>query len=291
MGVVRLLLVGRPINQSNRGELLILLVCVVASITLMSLPTRMRDLVAGQLEMVLFSPYNKFVDFTQYVRTVNEQNMLLKQRIVELELQADTARRMVEDAGRLAGPALDPGYAGDLIPCRVIQRRRARFATSIKIESLVPVDWQPWQPVVSVAGYLGRLRTIINDREAWVELLTSPDFALGVEIEGTGLLGILRPQGEKFVLDMVGVQEEVVVGQRVITSGIAEVKDGVDSEPSRPMTPRGFPVGTIVTATDPRNQIFKKITVAPAASLKYNETVFVVIPLVHRDGDGQGGVW
>ena len=91
-------------------------------------------------------------------------------------------------------------------------RERGRFATMIKIESLVPVAWEPWLPVISQAGYLGRLRSIINEREAWVELLTAPDFALGVEFERTGLLGVLRPRADSFVVEMVGRDEDVRVG-------------------------------------------------------------------------------
>lgn len=282
---------GRPNYPSNRGEVLILLVCAAASITLMSLPPTTRDVVADWLQDFLFAPANEFDQFLQDVNNVNDENMELKKRVLELELQADAARRMVEDAGRLAGPAINPGYAGDLIPCRVVQRRRAVYATSIKIESLVPVDWQPWQPVVSVSGYMGRLRTILNDREAWVELMTAPDFALGVEIEETGLLGILRPRGDEFILEMVGLQERVEVGQTVITSGIAESEDSSDAEAAQVITQRGYPVGTIVEVTDPDNAVVKEIIVEPAANFHFNETVFVVIPLGHGDGRGQGGQW
>ena len=45
----------------------------------------------------------------------------------------------LRDAERMAGPALDPGFTGDLVPCRVVMRQRGRFATMIKIQSAVPV--------------------------------------------------------------------------------------------------------------------------------------------------------
>jgi hypothetical protein len=199
--------------------------------------------------------------------------------VAELELLATTGERMQRDAGRMAGPALDPGYEGDLVPCRVIMRQRARFATMIKVHSLVPVNWKPWQPVISSAGYLGRLRLVINDREAWVELLTAPEFALGVEIERTGLLGVLRPRGNRFVVEMVGRDEDVRPGDTVITSGIAEIREGASDPGAAAPTPRGFPVGTIVETSSPSDQIFKLIVVDPAASLDFNESVFVVTPL------------
>ena len=60
---------------------------------------------------------------------------------------------------------------------------------------------------------------------------------------------------------------------------IAEIREG-DADPgSSALTPRGFPVGTIVETSSPSDQIFKRIVVDPSASFDFNETVFVVTPL------------
>lgn len=280
---------GKSLSFPLRGELLTLVVCVALSVTLLVLPSGTRIFVADRLGLVLTSPYWKVRDFGEDVLQTRDDNAWLKKRVAEMELLATTGERMQRDAGRMAGPALDPGYDGDLVPCRVVVRQRARFATMIKVHSLIPVDWRPWQPVISSAGYLGRLRSVINDREAWVELITSPDFALGVEIERTGLLGVLRPRGDRFVVDMVGRDEDVQVGDTVITSGIAEIREG-DADPGgAALTPRGFPVGTIVEISSPSDKLFKQIVVDPAASFNFNETVFVVTPLATGPVSGAGG--
>ena len=280
---------GKSFSFPLRGELLTLVVCVAFSVTLLVLPPDTRILVADRLSLVLTSPYWKLRDFGQDVLQTRDDNAWLKKRIAEMELLATTGERMQRDAGRMAGPALDAGYDGDLVPCRVVVRQRARLATMIKVHSLVPVNWRPWQPVISSAGYLGRLRSVINDREAWVELITSPDFAVGVEIERTGLLGVLRPRGDHFVADMVGRDEDVQAGDTIITSGIAEIREG-DADPGgAALTHRGFPVGTIVEASSPSDKLFKRIVVDPAASFNFNETVFVVTPLATGPVSGAGG--
>lgn len=268
----------------DRGTLT-LGICVVLAVTLLALPRDARVQVADRLGTVLTGPYWSVRNFGEDVSRVHEQNAWLLQRVVQLELGAAGAERSQLDALRLAGPALDPGYAGELVPCRVVMRERGRFATMIKIESLVPVAWEPWLPVVSQAGYLGRLRSIINEREAWVELLTAPDFALGVEFEGSGLLGILRPRADSFVVEMVGRDEDVKVGDALITSGLAEIRRNEDAAGAAAATPRGFPVGTVSRVDAPSDQIFKVIEVEPAASFDRNETVYVVTPL----GGGEGG--
>ena len=282
-------MMGRSFSFPLRGESLTLAVCVVLSVTLLVLPSHTRILVADRLGLVLTSPYWHARDFGRDVLKTRDDNAWLKMRVAELELLAATGERMQRDASRLAGPAVDPGYDGDLVPCRVVMRQRARFATLLKVHSLVPVDWQPWQPVISSAGYLGRLRTVIDDREAWVELLTAPGFALGVEIERTGLLGVLRPRGDGFVVEMVGRDEDVRAGDTVITSGIAEIREGAVDPGGAALTPRGFPVGTIVETSSPSDQIFKRILLAPAASFDFNETVFVVTPLASGPAAGRRG--
>jgi rod shape-determining protein MreC len=268
----------RPFDASGKGEVLTLILCVALSITLLVLPTDSRIRVADRLGLVLTSPYWQVRNFGEDVIRTRDENAWLQQRISELELMADTGDRMVRDANRMAGPALDPGFEGELIPCRVVMRQRSRFATMIKIQSLVAVDWHPWQPVISSKGYLGRLRSVISPNEAWVELLSAPDFALGVEMDRTGLLGVLHPRAERFVVDMVGRDEDIKVGDLVITSGIAEIREGDDLALAGGLTPRGFPVGIVSQVSSPSDMIFKEIIVQPSAKFDYNETVFVVVP-------------
>jgi len=269
-------MVVRSPNFSFRGEILTLVVCVGLSLTLLFLPAETRVYVADRLGLVLTAPYWNLRNYGEDVLHIRDENAWLKIRVAELELMAAAGDRMHRDAERMVGPALDPGFDGELVPCRVIMRRRSRFATMIKVRSMAPVAWQSWMPVISQAGYLGRLRTVINDREAWVELLSAPDFALGIEIERTGLLGVLRPRGDRFVVEMVGRDEDVQPGDLIITSGIAEIRELPGSAVDEVLTPRGFPVGLITSATSPSDKIFKEITVTPAASFKRNETVFVV---------------
>lgn len=280
---------GKSFSFPLRGELLTLVVCVALSVTLLYLPSGTRVLVADRLGLVLTSPYWRARDYAQDVFRIREDNAWLKKRVAELELLAATGERMQRDAGRMAGPAIDPGYDGDLVPCRVVMRQRARFATMIKVQSLFPVTWQSWQPVISSAGYLGRVHSVINGREAWVELLTAPHFALGVEIERTGLLGVLRPRGDRFIMEMIGRDEDVQPGDTVITSGIAEIREGAADPGGAALTPRGFPVGTIVESSSPSDQIFKWVVVDPSASFDFNETVFLVTPLAPLPGKSAGG--
>ncbi|MBK6732919.1 MAG: rod shape-determining protein MreC [bacterium] len=274
---------GRQHRFSPRGEVTALVSCVGLSLLLLFLPGDARVLVADSLSVVLTDPWMRVRSFAGDVVTLRGENAELQQRVAELELQASAADRELSDAARLAGPALDAGYTGELVPCRVVMRQRGRQVTMIKIASAQPVGWRVYQPVVSRAGYLGRVRQIVSAREAWVELLTAPDFALGVEIERTGLVGILRPHASTIRVDMIGRDEDVAPGDLVITSGITEVRD-MAGTPDAGQTPRGFPLGVVATVEKPADGMFKDITIDLAASADVNETVFVVTSL----GAGMG---
>lgn len=265
-------------RYSQRGETLSLVVCAGLSLLLLFLPGDARVLVADRLAVVLTGPWTRVRDFSQDVVRLRSENADLQTRVAELELQAAAAARQAADAARMAGPALDPGYTGDLIPCRVVSRQRGRQVTMIKISSAQPVGWRVYQPVVSRTGYLGRVRQIVSPREAWVELLTAPDFALGVELQRTGLVGILRPRASTICVDMIGRDEDVAEGDTVITSGITEVRDLAGASDGG-QTPRGFPLGIVAAVEKPADGMFKEITLKLAASADVNETVFVVTRL------------
>lgn len=269
---------GRLHRFTPRGEIAALVACVGLSLLLLFLPVDARVLVADRLSVVLVDPWLRLRGFAQDVVRIRQENAELQRRVEELELQAAASARELSDAARLAGPALDAGYAGDLVPCRVVMRQRGRQVTMIKIASAQPVGWRVYQPVVSRTGYLGRVRQIVGPREAWVELVTAPDFALGVEFERTGLVGVLRPHSSTIRIDMVGRDEDVVPGDVVITSGITEVRE-LAGVPDAVQTPRGFPLGTVTTVDKPADGMFKEITLELAATARVNETVFVVTGL------------
>jgi rod shape-determining protein MreC len=147
----------------------------------------------------------------------------------------------------------------------------------IRIEALETAPLRPHLAVISAAGFLGRIRMLEDAGTAWVDLLGSPDLALGVEIERSGLLAVLRPRGGSYVLDLVARDEDVRPGDRIITSGIAEVRDTAELGDYLGVMPRGLPVGNVAAVGVPLDRIFKEVVVEPLADARYLETVFVVL--------------
>lgn len=266
---------ARSSQTGIRTDGVVSAVCVLVALTLLLLPDRAQIQVSHVLSQVLINPWLQVRNFGEDVLRVREENARLSAEVETLRLQLQARARAVTDAERAAGPALPPGVDAPLAPCQVVARKRARLATMIQVRSLEPLGWRPELPVITRAGFLGRVHTVIDGRSAWVELLTAPDMALGVEFARTGVLGVLRPRAGRFVVELVGRDEDVLPGDLLITSGIAEVRDEVGGPVHDPV-PRGLRVGVVQDVSAPSDQIFKEISVTPHAEFRRNETVYVV---------------
>jgi rod shape-determining protein MreC len=97
-------------------------------------------------------------------------------------------------------------------------------------------------PVVTNAGVVGRVTRVARNRTV-VQLITDPDFSLGVRLKSNDL-GVGRGAGpdRPFIVDRgIDLTDPVAVGDPVSTSGTA-----------RAIMPRDLPIGTVTKVT--RNQ-------------------------------------
>ncbi len=268
---------ARYLQPSHRVELSTFLLCVTLSLLMLFLPDDVQISVATRLSAVFTEPYQRVINFAEDVFRVRRENGRLLAKITELELQlAEMERQRDSRRSTAKATATAGGFDERLQPCEVVARKCGRYALMIKIRSETDFEWQLYQPVVSPRGLLGRVRKVASPRMAWVELLTAPDVAIGCEMERTGLVGILRSNAGKFVLDMVGRDEDVQEGDRIITSGLAEVSEIGQEEGGFCSMPHGLQVGEVRSVASPLDELYKKITVEPYASFNVNEWVFVV---------------
>jgi rod shape-determining protein MreC len=121
------------------------------------------------------------------------------------------------------------------------------------------------QPVVTDDGLVGRV-VIPAGRYAKVQLITDRSASVGAMIERTRRQGVVRGGEEGLLaMDFVPLQEDVQVGDRVLTAGI----DGV--------YPRGIPIGTVVSVT-PGSELFHDLVLVPAVDLGQLDQVFLLQP-------------
>lgn len=187
-----------------------------------------------------------------------------------LERENEALRRRAVDALGMRGELQRLAAAVDY----------SRFTeTELQVADVVYSDQRSWlrtflvraggpgvqrnQPVITDAGLVGRI-VRISGRYAKVQLITDRSASVGVMVVRTRRQGVVRGgSAGALSLDYIPLQEDLVVGDEIVTAGI----DGV--------YPRGIAVGT-VTEVEPGPELFYEVTVAPAVDLGTVDHVYVL---------------
>jgi rod shape-determining protein MreC len=201
-----------------------------------------------------------------HLAALEEQNRYLRNRLLmkviretelsELRLENDRLRDMLEfqrSSGMELLAASTLSHDSDIPP------------TSIIIDVGRTSGIQPFLPVISPQGLVGRIERDPSDYRSVVRLLTDPGLRTSVVIANRNrAMGILRWDGSNVCIEHVPQESRIVLGDPVITSG----KGGI--------FPAGLFVGRIDSVRDDPHALFKSVTVKPAAKLDRLEEVFVV---------------
>jgi len=194
-----------------------------------------------------------------------------QQRNQELRAQLDAARSQVLALSEKAGEAerlralLDfksqlpfQTIAAEVIASSPGERSNAIFIGKGS-DSALTTDLA----VITPSGVVGKIIAVFP-HSAQVLLLTDPSSGVGCLLEQGRIQGVLKGGSQGLAqLRYVMNEQSVSVGDMILTSGLDQIY------------PKGLPVGTVVRTTD--GNIYKEITVKPAAPLDRLETVLVVL--------------
>jgi len=116
--------------------------------------------------------------------------------------------------------------------------------------------------VVTPEGVVGKTLNVFR-HAAQVLLITDPSSGVGSFLERSRTQGVVKGAGNNLCnLEYVMNEEQVSPGDTILTSGLDQIY------------PKGLPVGVVIKVGD--GNIYKSITVKPAAPLGRLETVLVV---------------
>ncbi|NOR50720.1 MAG: rod shape-determining protein MreC, partial [Desulfuromonadales bacterium] len=113
-------------------------------------------------------------------------------------------------------------------------------------------------------GVVGRVVRSSPDF-ARVLLVTDASSAVASLLQGNRARGICRGKGEQLVFDFVLRQEDVGVGDRVVTSGMGGV------------FPKGLVIGLVESVDRQEYGLFQAIEVTPAVDFSHLEEVLVLL--------------
>ncbi|MBV9182832.1 MAG: rod shape-determining protein MreC [Acidobacteria bacterium] len=205
-----------------------------------------------------------------YLRGVRQQNRELEQQIQQLQLEQVRLRQDAEQARRLqALLGFKEQFIDRTLAAQVIGASGSEQSRIIYLDKGAADGVAPEMAVISGEGIVGKVIQVFR-HTAQVLLINDQSSGVGTILEDSRLQGVLKgkPSGE-VVLDKVMAEEEVKVGERVLTSGGDQI------------FPKGLPVGRIQKVT--RGAEFLQVTVKPAAALNHLEEVLVITRKQERE--------
>lgn len=266
-----------PEGLARFGDKLVLGVCVAISLLLITSDDATRLRLGSTWAHRLTTPVEMAASKLDYFADVRSENERLRTRIAAMELDA---AHILAERGRIEELRARAGFfersRGHLVPARVIEFEMGRFPTYAKIRCNPADSLEVWQAVVTERGLVGRILEVLEPNLATVELITNLDSRISVEDVRTGVLGLLRYDGRRYLMDHVPRGEPVERGDVVHTSGLGQT------------VPRGLPVGTVAEIRSSPSELFQQIELTPAERVSTLDEVYVVLregPWYVRPGD------
>ena len=150
------------------------------------------------------------------------------------------------------------------LPARVIAEDASSWFRTVMIDKGSEHGVTEGLPVVVAEGVVGRV-VRSSPRFSRVLLITDASSAVASLLQDNRARGVCRGQGEQLVFDFVLRQEEVKIGDRVVTSGMGGV------------FPKGLVVGRVESVDRQEFGLFQSIEVTPAVDFSHLEEVLVLL--------------
>jgi rod shape-determining protein MreC len=237
--------ISRPSGSRTR-----LAVLILASVTLLTFGVRdvpvIRDAREGAgnvLEPVVGAvqavtrPVGNAWDGLTSDEGLESENRRLRRELEAAEAQAVAGQDAEQQMAELQR-ATDLPYVGDVptITAQVVSGPRSNFSHAIEISKGTDDGIAVGMPVVTGGGLVGRVSRASGSTST-VELVTDPQFKVGVRVAGSGFLGTAEGRGrdeQLFVDTGIDPDSEVLPDTGLVTSGV-----------DRSAYPAGIPVAKV----------------------------------------------
>ncbi len=244
-------------------SLLLLLIIVLLSLSLINYQSK-GDLSFPKLNTNnFFSPIIHTKNIIKDFFNLKEENEKLKRQLIEIILQQKSYSALIEENKRLKELlGLKERTKNIITIANVISKGSNKFIKTIWIDKGSNHGIKKDYPVITHNGLIGKVISV-NANNSEVILITDPNFSVAVRIDRTRVEGILSGKGNNCVLKYIPLEEEVLTGDRIVTSGLDEI------------FPEGLLVGA-VKSIDKKKGLFQVIEVIPLQPENKIEEVAVI---------------
>ncbi len=189
---------------------------------------------------------------------LNEENRRLHSELAslpELRLTNERLRKLLDFREQQALVAL---------PAQVITEDATSWFRTVMIDKGSEAGIREGMPVVVAEGVAGRIiRT--SPHQARVLLITDASSAIATLIQRNRSRGICRGSGTGLTFEFALREEDIEIGDQVITSGNGGV------------FPKGLPIGAVVRVEREEYGMFQQVEVAPAVDFSRLEEVLILL--------------
>jgi rod shape-determining protein MreC len=213
------------------------------------------------------------------LRGVRKKNRELQDEVARLQMEQVRLKQDADQARRLQA-LLDfkERFISKTVAAQVIGTSGTEQSRVIIIDKGAHDGIKPDMAVITPDGIVGKIKDVFP-LSSQVLLINDHDSGAGVILEHSRLQGIVKGTslGELQVTDIMS-DEQIEAGDHVISSGGDRIY------------PKGFSVGTVISATPDRdNDPFLAVKIKPSADLRRLEEVLVVTKMVEESAPVAGG--
>ena len=236
---------------------------MVISILLLTASPQRQIGVMRIVWLTVLTPFQEAFAFIPSYFNLKSENQLLRQKLVQMQLQAaDLEERRFENQ-RLRGLlSLKDRKKYTYVPAEVVGWNTDQRLNTIIIDVGRFDQIRKYMAVVMEDGVLGRIIEV-GLTSSYVQLLSDRNCRISGLVQRSREQGIIRYQNEALYMQLP-LRADVRLGDRVVTSGLGET------------FPSGLPVGRISRIALGSRNLFKQVSITPAVELNRLEEVFVI---------------
>ena len=258
---------GGLLPPAERHSSVLVATYVALSLLLLAIGDRLPQATLRAVGSTLFAPLDHVVLAVDRLAAGWRENQMLHEQLTKLELENLRLRGLAAENEALRSQLGLPGYRGPSVrPSEVLALTGEPYPASATLNTGSRQGVRVGDAVVTSDGLVGRIGEVAPGFSR-VVLLTDPNASVACEVEGTGVLGLLRfvaSPRPRLLLTSVPFADTIRVGQRVLTSGLSR------------RYPRGLPVGRVTRLGSHEGGLVQEIELEPAAHLSRLRFVFVI---------------
>jgi len=203
-------------------------------------------------------------------KRLRAENERLRQQLIQAEVSASELADLKALLAFKEGKSFPADYDG--LGASVISRPAGAFAQAIVISRGSSDGVEKDAPVMTADGLIG-LVTRVYAHTSRVTLLTDESSAVSALDVRTGASGVVQHggSGSTLVLDYVPKEDDVRVGDTVVTAGWRSSK-------LASLYPKGLPIAHVVSVGQTDTDLYKQVQLQPFADFTSIDAVLVLVP-------------